>query len=212
MDLPDKKWVTYCPHCGNDAPQVLVGNCSKVVPRDSSHHYFLLQCQTCSEVLLYRQLDWRQLHSIGAIERFETDDFQLVWPRLSVLDVCVPFSVQKIYSEASRIKLHSPNGFAGLIRRAMEAICNDRNAEGRNLATKLKNLADRGEIPTTLSEISTVLRKLGNIGVHEGEEDIPQEYVVVIDDFFRVIVEYVYTARIKVEEFKQQLNAVNISN
>jgi hypothetical protein len=50
-----------------------------------------------------------------------------------------------------------------------------------------------------------VLRQLGNVGSHAGEDEIAPEYVDVIDDFFCAIIEYVYIAPHKVSEFKARL-------
>ena len=136
---------------------------------------------------------------------FDLTKFELVWPSSGNLHPCVPELVRNVYSEAMAIKSRAPNAFANQIRRALEAVCSDRGATRRVLAQNLKELVERGEIPSTLGEMTDVLRQLGNVGSHAGEESIAVEYVDVIDDFFRAVIEYVYIAPHKVTEFNARL-------
>lgn len=132
-----------------------------------------------------------------------------MWPQPGDLHPSVPESVRRIYSEASAIKSRAPNAFANQIRRSLEALCKDRGTNKRVLAQSLKELSSRGEIPPTLADMTDVLRQLGNIGSHAGDQEIDPDYVDVIDDFFRAIVEYVYIAPHKVNEFKARLDYVS---
>ena len=198
--------VGHCPHCGNTAPQRLIGNCSHLHNKDGAHHFLLTQCQTCAEGITYRHIDPRNTGLELSHGRFDLSQYELVWPSTNDLHQCVPQSVRKIYAEASAIRTRAPNAFANQIRRSLEAVCKDRGATGRVLAQSLAELAQRGEIPKILSEMTDVLRTLGNVGSHAGDEEIPLEYVEVIDDFFRAIIEYVYIAPHKVSEFKARLD------
>ena len=202
----DIQGVGYCPHCGNTAPQNLEGSCTHLDNEDGAHHFFLTQCQTCAEGLTYRHIDARNTVPEISHGQFDLSKYELVWPSTNDLHACVPEAVRRIYAEASAIKTRAPNAFANQIRRSLEAVCKDRGAAGRTLAKNLNELAERGEIPQTLSEITGVLRQLGNVGSHAGDEDIAPEYVDVIDDFFRAIIEYVYIAPHKVAEFKARLD------
>jgi hypothetical protein len=168
----------------------------------------MTQCSTCNKSLLYciHNKD-NSLPSIahGRGDFFLMEDW-LVWPSPGYFHVAVPATIQKIYAEASLIKGRAPNAFANQIRRCLEAVCIDRGATKRILADNLKELADRGEIPQTLADMADVLRTLGNIGSHFDDEEVSPEYVPVIDDFFRAVVEYVYIAPHKVKEFKDRLD------
>jgi len=62
----------------------------------------------------------------------EDKDFHLadlIWPDPGVLHQAVPKAVAECYIEASRIKNLAPNAFAVQIRRALEALCDDRGAK-----------------------------------------------------------------------------------
>jgi len=201
----EQRDIAYCPHCGNTTPQELEGHTFSLHHKDGSHSYFLTRCGTCLEGLLYRYID--PYDSVPQITHgtFQLAEYELVWPHPGDLHPSVPTSVRKIYSEAAAIKGRAPNAFANQIRRSLEAVCKDRGANHRVLAENLQELASRREIPPTLTEMTDVLRQLGNIGSHAGDEEIDPDYVDVIDDFFRAIVEYVYIAPYKVTEFKARL-------
>jgi len=81
----------------------------------------------------------------------------LAYPQVG-LDSSVPYSVAKIYREAERIKQIAPNAYAVQIRRALEAVCKDRGSLKKTLAQRLKELADKGEIPMALIEATDMLR------------------------------------------------------
>ena len=56
-----------------------------------------------------------------------------------------------------------------------------------------------------LTQLADTLRLLGNKGAHSGSEEVHQFQVNELDEFFRVIIEYVYVAPGKLEDFKKTL-------
>lgn len=204
--------VAFCPHCGNTAPQQLVHvqrfwthgyypDGTETDP-DLSCAYFVATCETCQEVLVY----------LAEGEIPEPKDFArwagLIWPDAGFLPQSVPQRVRDCYEEAGRIKRLAPNAFAVQIRRALEAICEDRDAAKGPLHARLKQLATRGEIPPVLAEMTDVLRLLGNIGAHAADQTVKPGHVRVIEEFFRAIVEYVYVGPSKIRAFRETLAKV----
>ena len=170
--------VAYCPHCGNDAPQRLVAVHNPERDDAGDFGYFaLVACETCGRPLLYRSLFEKIAITAALAVRFSLKEYKLVWPKAGNLHNSVPQSVRTCYEEAAGIKNRSPNGFANQIRRALEMLCRDRGATKRTLAENLKELSDKGEIPSVLAEMTDVLRMLGNIGSHAAEESVEPEYV-----------------------------------
>jgi Domain of unknown function (DUF4145) len=206
MDVIRK--VAFCPHCGNRSPQSLVhsqygSGVAWHFPEEKEEDipvgYFVASCETCNQVLLYRE--------VGNI--LDGKDFlhaEFVYPESGELHNSVPKRIAEIYAEATRIKNLAPNAFAVQIRRALEALCENRGAKKGVLQKQLKELADRGEIPSTLAEATSVLRLLGNVGAHAASESVRPWQVYAMDEFFRAVVEYVYVAPSKLEDFKNSLN------
>ena len=205
--MTDIRKVAYCPHCGNRAPQRLIHRQQYLergwsVPDgiEDEHTWssFVAVCETCEHLLIY--------DNVG--DQLGEDDFNLgdlVFPESGQLHRSVPATIADAYMEAYRIKELAPNAFAVQLRRAIEALCEDRKAKQGNLYVRLKDLADKGEIPPVLAEATDTLRILGNIGAHSIGESIHPLQTYAIDEFFRVVVEYVYVAPSKLKEFKKEL-------
>lgn len=201
--------VAYCSHCGNRVTQRLIhvqrflccGFRADGTREDHDYPstYYVAVCETCNEILLY----------IDDFDEFGENLFvraSLVWPEPRTLHHSVPDHVRSCYEEANRIRHFAPNAFASLIRRALEAICVDRGITEGTLQDRLQELANRGEIPPVLAEMAHVLRHQGNIGAHADDNSVKPGHVHIIEDFFRVIVEYVYVAPSKLKEFRDQLS------
>ncbi|MEI7730318.1 MAG: DUF4145 domain-containing protein [Verrucomicrobiota bacterium] len=113
------------------------------------------------------------------------------------------------YREAKRVQNISPNAFAVLLRRALEALCDDRGLASDSLARRLKELSNRGEIPSKLSEISTILRELGNTGAHHTTKKLTVPLTWTMDEFFRSLVEYIYVAPHRLAKYQERLQDYN---
>jgi len=201
-----EQYKKYCPHCGNVSMQEHVGYTTDYGNPDGAHHYIFTKCPTCRRGLVYKYVD----HGNRQFSWLNSDLFYLLYPKSHALHDAVPTSVREIYAEASIIK-KAPNAFANQIRCALEALCIDRGAPKHNLAQNLTYLAEKGEIPQGLAEMTDILRKLGNLGSHATGERVDPDYVDVIDEFFRVVVEYVYVAPYKLKKFVSHLEEVKKS-
>ncbi len=201
--------TAFCPHCGNVAPQrVLLRHSYQSEWYDPSGQKMsepgpdleaiVCICCTCNELLVY---DGIAESEFGAWP-------PLGYPESGELHKSVPPQIRAVYAEAARVKRTAPNAFAVMLRRALEAVCDDRSVEQGVLARRLRALADRGEMPPLLAEVSDVWRILGNMGAHSSEMSVTVPDTWALDDFFKAIVEYVYVAPSKLKEFKGKLEKV----
>jgi uncharacterized protein DUF4145 len=204
--------VAFCPHCGNRAPQRLLLKYdyehpySLTVEEDGNSYsekvgsssYFVAACTTCEELLLYNHYR----HQVG-VENFTHAD--LLYPEGIELDRSVPDKVRACYAEAARIRKTAPNAYAVMIRRALEALCEDRGTKEGTLQSGLSELATRGEIPALLLEVTAVLRIIGNTGAHHSDKAIPLDLIWLADELFRAVLGYVYIAPSRLASFRQRL-------
>jgi len=206
----ERRRVGFCPSCGNTAPQRIVHTHRYTTTwyrEDGSSHrdgpdmiaHFCV-CETCDAPLLYDGIDPTEVGGNWT---------PLAYPTPAEYGNEVPLAVHKIYEQASKCKERAPLGFAVLIRKALEAICDDRGIEKPrregDLFHRLKKLEARGDIPPTLARMSDVLRTLGNTAAHDAPEEITVPMTWAIDEFFRAIVEYVYVAPAKIEKFEKRM-------
>lgn len=142
-------------------------------------------------------IDGRSAHSFN--------NANLTWPLVIENDAAVPKIVLKIYKEASYIKVKSPSAFVVHIRKALEAICNDQGITGKTkLYKKLQKLSSLGKLPSLLSEVTDVIKLIGNAGAHHGP-DVHNYHAGIVDDFFRLVLQYLYIAPAKLNKFKSEI-------
>ena len=174
---------------------------------NDTFHWYGYTCSTCSALNLYGGFSQ---------DHYPNADFSRLYPtgsnllpelhKLSAGDP-IPNRVSRIYSEVYPLRKRSPNAFVVQIRRALEFICQDKGAVGRDLFTKLQDLVSQGVFPGYLEEMTDLLRKIGNIGAHADQGDADIWDAELIDDFFRAIVDYVYVSPSKIERLKTRLAA-----
>jgi hypothetical protein len=202
----------FCPHCGNMSPQrvIKVQECEWVgrsLTNDEELNlgrtYFVALCGTCNHILLYSI--WGNDHGEESYAEIFADTY-LQYPDSLNLNIAVPERIRDIYEEAARIKLTSPNGFANQIGRAIEALCKDRGAKGKNLHQQIKDLVERKELPARLADALVLLKDLRNVGAHDNEIPIKLSQVDTIDKFFRAVVEYVYVTPRTVKDLRESMS------
>lgn len=202
-----RRHVLFCPHCGNKTGQVLLCSqqyeqkfysVSSAEESDHSSQYNVVKCETCSEVLLYTEL-------LEPGFPHESVFGDLVYPKPIARMGSVPDNVRKIFLEAQRVKAISPIAFVVLARRLLEEICIDKGLKGKTLYDNLKALAKRGELPPVTAEASDLVRLIGNAGAHASATQVTVPDTWAIEEFIRVVLEYVYVAPAQIEEFKKRL-------
>jgi len=205
-DTDGEKYINICHHCGNNTPQKVlykyIGNetvyASDGEPIDINCEYRLVECGTCEQVMLYYKPEYENEDLFGTV----------IYPSDKGLPDSVPNEVRKAYNDASIISKLSPNAFAVQIRRALEFICKDKKIKGKNLCQMIENLAMENMIPPVLSEMTDGLRILGNYSAHASDIEFTPEDVILMDDFFKAILEYLYIAPNKIEIFRKRLNEI----
>jgi hypothetical protein len=196
----------FCGHCMTQSRQRLLKQVSyEIEDTEGQMHgatYLLGVCSTCDRPLMYHVIND---FVAGSSAWFQEAD--LVWPDPNKLHFSVPLQVRQCFSEAYPIIELNPSAFAGQVRRALEMICKEKGAGGKNLADQLEWLATQHMIPETLSKMTTSLRILGNAGVHVTDRKVSVEDAWAIDGFFRSLVEYLYVAPAKLQEFERRLQS-----
>lgn len=212
--MGDETELLICYHCGNQVPQKRIGYYRgqelyehfEGQRYNEDFDYYLYQCPTCQGISIYGDF--------AAYPRYRSLEERRIYPRGSQLlperhklasSDCIPERILKTYEEIWPLRHIAPNAFAGQIRRALEFICHEENAQGRTLFEQLKDLVSRGTFPGYFSEITDLMRQVGNLGAHAAERDVDVWDAELLDDFFRSIVEYVYIVPSKIERMKQRI-------
>lgn len=210
--MEEDRRVAFCSHCGNESTQQKIfqyDTATKIwddvrenLLGESPCTYFLATCETCRLPLLYHI---GEDTGVADSTASEFQSAELVWPQSCDLDYVVPDIVAHCYRTAARLRESDPNAYALQVRRALEALCDDRGADKGTLQNRLQQLAFRNEIPRVLAEMGELLRVLGNVGAHDHQHHLSASDARVIDEFFRTIIDYVYLYPSRIGRFRAQL-------
>ncbi len=124
----------------------------------------------------------------------------------------VPAKVLRLYEEVWPLRHRAPAAFIGQVRRLLEFVCADQEASGKDLFAQLQDLSAKGVFPGYFSQISDLLRKVGNMGAHAAQEELSVWDAELIDDFFRSIVDYVYIAPARIRRMERRLKMHESAN
>jgi hypothetical protein len=166
---------------------------------DSGETWRLVVCPACKGV------------SVGLIwwvDFLDVEDeykLRIVYPARNRTLTGLPTKIDSAYDTALKVRSVDSNAFAVLLGRVLDMVCLDKLATGSTLYERLNSLAERGDIPPQLADMTHQLRQLRNIGAHADLGELTPAEVPVLDSLCRAILEYVYTAPQLVEEVERRL-------
>ncbi len=145
------------------------------------------------------------LHPIRQMATEPFEPSQLVSKPERPLSNYAPRKIREEYEEALRVKDHDPKSFVVGIRRALEAICIEQGFPGDDeLGKNLKKLS----LPPLVAEIADEIRVMGNAGAHikaRKYRNVGPREAQTIDDFFHLVVLFVYEAPSLLKEYQKRL-------
>ncbi len=204
--------IVRCPHCGNNTVHVCRHREDFVEAIDETiegepiwdHCWWaILKCTTCSKLSLYKdQWDEEQ-------KKWESS---LVYPISPSAPKEVPIKIREAFDESISVLQRAPSLAAVGIRKCLEGISNDQNAQGRTLAQRINFLSSNGVIPKTLTDMMDISRALGNVGAHFVESTITADEVKTLIEFTLAIFEYIYVAPAKVEAVRKSLEETKMGS
>lgn len=197
-----------CGHCdfGGELEQNVHQVIKRVPVRDQQGRDTGESIDTVAAVYLCPSCEKLTLQSYVWSDLFDPEDVRVntLYPAAPTFEG-IPEPVASEYRRAQGVRSERVFYAVG-IRRTLEAICKERGVEGRTLAARLQVLASSGDFPPTFAEMAEVLRDLGNLGAHVGEEEITEEDAAVLGNFADALVEYLYRAPAKVAVVRAALD------
>ncbi|MFF5393441.1 DUF4145 domain-containing protein [Streptomyces sp. NPDC013012] len=167
----------------------------------------ILSCQSCKKTAVVHQ-HWgpdlpagEDHEAIAAAFREKASKprfLVLVHPRRSAqtLDPAAPQEVRDLFSEGTRCQeAGALRAAAAMYRAAVEELCKERGATGRNLKDKIADLAHKG-VPAEVVRDLDEARTLGNWSLHDG---LAFSYAEV-DDVASLIQEAVFIVYVQPEQ------------
>lgn len=172
--------------------------------------YSILECPACSQIniISYWWNDEWEFEEDDFDRNFDENNlwYKQLYPTEKNLPVGLPEKILNAYKAAEKIKTIDTNAYAVLLRRLLELICIDREAQGKTLASMLKDLANRGEIPEKLVKVTSWLKDFGNIGAHAGIAELSEKEIPIITALCNWVLEYIYSAPFLASVAENKLN------
>jgi Domain of unknown function (DUF4145) len=194
MDLSK---LISCRHCGNVSKMEIIGNVNddhtEIDPEygpmtEWGIHYNVLKCPACEKINIV-SYTWHD-----GIESEDEISYEFLYPQNSSYPIGLPEKILTAFKAAEKVKSIDVNAYAILMRRLLELVCIDRSATSGSLATMLKELATKNEIPEKLVKVAVGLKDFGNIGAHAGSGELTEKEIPIVNALCNAILEYVYSA------------------
>ncbi|MCU0081388.1 DUF4145 domain-containing protein [Extibacter muris] len=210
----EKEEVIKCFHCGNETPMSQIGKYSwgsrdiEFADFDYLYEYELFACPVCHKVTLRESYGDETMivpHLDGAM-RYHCDK-TILFPTNSIDSNSIPSKVKEAYEAALKVK--NIDKYVGLLalRRTLELVLKDKGATKWGLKDKIEEIAEKGVLPDTLKEASSLTKILGDSAAHDKEMDIEQQDVESMAEFVEYIIEYLYVVPDKINSYKQRLSS-----
>lgn len=169
---------------------------------DHGQAFELVVCPACHGVIL-RSYYWHE-----GMESEGDTKIDVLYPSETRLPPGLPVAVQRAFVSALKVKPIDSNAFAVLIGRVIDEVCAERKAKGDSLFQKLKDLANRQEIPTKLVGVADGLRHLRNVGAHAELGELTPQELPIVEDLCRALLDYLYAAPFLTQRAMDRLDAL----
>ena len=175
----DKEYKLPCENCDNETYHKVLWSVEKNEVNlydesiDCFSKYQIIICQGCKEISF--RLNWQNSDDrCGPINDPQLTDHEELYPSRIAgrkelkYKFCLPSEIYKIYKEAHSAMCGGMSILAGVgIRILVEAVCNDKKANGNNLENKIDDLVEIGILTKEGAEILHSTRLLGNEAAHK---------------------------------------------
>ncbi len=196
--------MKFCPYCNSDKGLILKyfsdysdecfsANLNDPNIYEHTGRMFVSECSSCRRLILSDDFG-------GSLEPNLAEKATILYPNL-LLSHAVPEEIRVTYSLAKRIQRLNTDAFIMQLRKCLEISCNLQGYNKGNLVKKFSCLCKDLSLPHSLVEIGKQIRLFGNLAAHEFEDFHPVT-CQSIDEFFLILMDYIYILPSKVEWFK----------
>lgn len=233
-DSSRKQAVFPCPYCGNKSshklhqelerlPKYTVPKFIQVVDKHSQKHdvqeemrHYIYKCDVCTSetyFLIREKIEVLNSSVAGPGIGFTptpiyTEPPQIIhqFPVYSPsMHNTIPDLVKKATIEAEKcFAVGAPNACGTMARRAVDALCQEKKAEGKDVYNRLEDLKNKGILPKELWEWGNQLRIFGKKGAHPEFEELEDSDAEAAVKFLRDLLKYSYVLPYELQRAKEK--------
>lgn len=213
LDLP-KEEIIKCFHCGNETlmqqkGEYQWGSCNLDYDNCGFNYiYDMFACPVCHKVTL------RETYSDELVmepnyngEMGYYNKKTIIFPINNIESESIPPKVKEAFEAALKTKGIDKNICLIALRRTLELILKDQGATKWGLKDKIEEIAEKGLLPDTLKEASSLTKILGDSAAHDKKLEIDQNDVESMSEFVEFIIEYLYIVPAKIKTYKERLSS-----
>jgi len=197
--------MKYCPYCNSDKgiefrylsdykDECYSINLTEPYIYEHNGRMFVSECVACGRLILSDDYG-------GQLEPKLYDKAEVLYPDSLSSNEAIPEEVRITYENAKRIQKLNSEAFVMSIRKCIEITCKLHGIEKGALANKVEKLCKELSLPDLIKDSASNIRLIGNQAAHD-VEDIHPVNAQQIDDFFTVLMEYIYILPAKLNWFK----------
>ncbi len=212
LDLP-KEELIKCFHCGNETLMKQTGEFkwdSRNVKYDDFDFYYIYEmfaCPVCHKVTLRETYSDETMIEPNYNSQMEWYDKKtILFPINNIDSSSIPPKVKEAFEAALKTKEIDKNICLLALRRTLEFILKDKGAKKWGLKDKIEEIAEKGLLPDTLKEASSLTKILGDSAAHDKDLEIEQYDVESMVEFVEYIIEYLYIVPDKINTYKERLS------
>ena len=158
----------------------------------------LFECPICHNPVLFSEYT-----CAGMPDGYS--DTKIEFPDLNIHNKGVPEKIRTSFLAAARTRGIDRAICLLSLRRTLEMICKDKNAEGKNLENKISDLVQKKILPEMMNDACWVLRQLGNDAAHADDIVFTESEVRECIEFVSIIINYLYSMPTRVEELRNRI-------
>jgi len=175
---------------------------------DFIYDYQMFACPVCHKITLrlsYNDENMMEPNNNGEMVWY--DSKTVLFPISSIDSGVIPPKVKEAFEAALKIKSIDNHTCLMALRRTLELILKDKGATKWGLKDKIEEIAQKGLLPDTLKEASSLTKILGDSAAHDKDLEIDQYDVDSMAEFVEFIIEYLYIVPDKINTYKERLSS-----
>lgn len=211
--MDPRKTPLTCYHCGNTGILTYIDGFEAIDDEEernwigqlisysviSKTKWHLYKCPVCENPVLANQTIW------GGEPPGCLHDLEIVFPGLNIDKENTPRKIIKAYEAAVKTR-GIDNAICLLsLRRALEMVCKDKNAEGKNLESKIDDLIEKKVLPEMMRDACWIVRQCGNEAAHADDVEFSKREADEAIEYVGSIVTYLYSTPVKVADLRRRI-------
>lgn len=160
--------------------------------------WFFFECLICHNPILVSEYECMGMHN-------GESDLKCVYPLINIDYTGVPDNIKTAFESAIRTKGIDYAICLLSLRRTLEMICKDKNAEGKTLVQKIEFLVEQKVLPEMMMDACWIVRQNGNDAAHGDDVIFTYRDVNETLNYVATIINYLYSMPIKIAKLKHSI-------